>query len=261
MSAATSQPTRPPPIAQPANSAETAGGWQDASQPAETVQNSQGEADDADATQSEELQHRFASLAAQAAIVAQGLEQQTQAVRLEQQTVEAAQAVQAATLAQASQAEQQTEVLREILWQMQEQTATMKKLSRQQAQDSQKLVEIEKATHFLERRSDSPSGLQSDWSRHRSQAVDARAALARQRLSIRARQRKERQLLQEERFEIADRLISLLRGSCLMFCLQPALTLYTGGRLAAQIKKDEAEAETDVPEEAGEAAPTEQSRQ
>ena len=72
MSAATSQP---------ANSAETAGGWQDVSQPAETVLNSQGAAQADDAAQSGEpgawsdspdLQHRFASLAAQAQTLAEG---------------------------------------------------------------------------------------------------------------------------------------------------------------------------------------------
>ena len=99
MSAATSQP---------ANSAETAGGWQDVSQPAETVQNSQGAAQAGDAAQSgepvaqsespisPEMAARFASLAAQAQTVVEGLEEQTQAARLEHQAVEAAQAVQQA---------------------------------------------------------------------------------------------------------------------------------------------------------------------
>ena len=153
---------------------------------------------------------------------------------------------------QASQAEQQTEVLRAILWQMQEQTATMRQLSRQQAEDSQKLIRIAKATWFIERRSDKASGLQSDWSRHQDQAVGARAALARQQLPIQAKERKERQLLQEERYALADRLVALFKGSCFMGILAPALGYYTS-RLAAQIAKDKeeeaAEAETDVPEE------------
>ena len=60
----------------------------------------------------------------------------------------------------------------------------MEALSRQSRRDSKILADIEKACHFLERRSDAASGLQSGWCRHSGQAAEARTALAKKALSV-----------------------------------------------------------------------------
>ena len=66
-----------------------------------------------------------------------------------------------------------------------------------------------------------------------------------QHMTKKQQERALRKLKQQERFDWADRQISLFRGSTWMCCLQPALTFYTN-LLAAQIQKDEAEEQAEM---------------
>ena len=100
------------------------------------------------------------------------------------------------------------------------------------------MADIEKAVHFIERRSDAAAGLISDHQRHRSQAKKARKDLESQLLTRKQIARAERAPKQEDRLEYADRQIALYRGSCFMPCLQPVLQFYAD-RLNRKVAKDE----------------------
>ena len=114
-----------------------------------------------------------ATLAAQASEVPEGAAQAAsvpvgplQAVTLTAQTMEV-----------------RTDLLREILAQSQQLTDFWKRMVSQRSQASQKLADIEEAVRIMEFRSDVVS----------------------QAMSVEASQRAERYLLQEQRFEVADR--------------------------------------------------------
>ena len=69
---------------------------------------------------------------------------------------------------------QQAELLKQIVEHNQEQARCMQLLVQQSKRDYKRFCEMEKATHFLQRRQDAASGLQSDWVRHSRAAAEAR---------------------------------------------------------------------------------------
>ena len=164
------------------------------------------------------------------------------------EAAEAAQSSKAATAAQSShadeaaqpeQANQWTEeenhicLHRQILAENQKQIKIMNRLTG-------KLADIEKATHFLERRSDVAAGLISDHQRHSTHAKDASERLQDQCLTTKQHARKERALKQARRLQYANRQIALYRGSVFVPCLQPVLQFYADW-LSAQVAKDKAD--------------------
>ena len=145
--------------------------------------------------------------------------------------------------------EQQAGLLRQLLQQQQTQAEALGQMVQQGRFAVKKIGEIEKATHFMERRSDSASALQSDRMRHDSQAVQERNKLAQKALSSERRARQERIMEHQNRCDWADRWISLLRGSCLIPVAQTVLHRYAM-KMAAQAAQDEADEKEAVEAEA-----------
>ena len=179
------------------------------------------------------------SIFAQAATVEAAVAQQPEQAAWADQAEEAEQP-------QWSEAEKQTYLLRQILSQEQKQTRILQKMSA-------RIADVEKATHFMERRQDSEGGLVSDSQRHAAQNKIARQAIADQQLTEVQRARQLRSQLQDERIEFADRQITINKGSLWMPCLQPVLDFYAA-RLAAQVAQDEADQAEEAAQAAEEAA-------
>ncbi len=82
---------------------------------------------------------------------------------------------------------------------------------------------VEKATHFLELRSDASAALPSDERRHRSQERLEEAELAASRLSPAEQKAKEAALRKTMKLRQLDRAVALMSGSCwspLLLCLR-----------------------------------------
>ena len=110
-----------------------------------------------------------------------------------------------------------------------------------------RVAQIERTVSYLEHRIDAAAALQTDTDRHLSQAARARSDCEGSDRTPAQKARRRRELLMQERYEFADRQISMFRGSCFMCCLQPVLHWYTN-RLTAQLAQDQAAEEAEAAE-------------
>ena len=101
--------------------------------------------------------------------------------------------------------------------------AAMQQVVWLQTEQNRLLADTEKASHFVERRSDSAAGLKTDWDRHSQQYREALAAIdSEPGLSQAEKTAQKKELRECRKGEWADRLVSLLKGSCVapfLLCL------------------------------------------